>query len=63
MKNRELIHQVNKGKVNLKRVYSLIINRPIKNRMYKQSEWVHDNFYSEELNGVAHLYMDDPKRN
>ena len=59
---RLLIHKIGRT-VKMKDVYALVMSRPIKNRMYKQSEWIHDNFYSEDLNYVAHLYMTDPNRN
>ena len=60
---RLLQHQVNNNKVSINKVYTLIMNKPIKRKMYKQSEWLHDNFYSGELNYIAHLYMEDPNRN
>ncbi len=60
---KSLIHKINKKEVNRKLVYSLFMSKPIKTRMYKQSEWLHDNFYHEELNNEAHLYMSNPKRN
>ena len=58
-----LRRKIGTKKVKLKNVYSLVMNNPIRNRMYKQSEWLHDNFYSGDLNYIAHLYMADPKRN
>ena len=51
---------VNKGKFSIKDVYALIVNNPIKNRMYKQSRWLHDNHYSEKLNSVCHIYTTEP---
>jgi len=59
---RLLIHKIGKT-LKMKDVYTLVMNKPIKNRMYKQSEWLHDNFYTEELNYIAHLYMSDTNRN
>ena len=63
-KARKLLqHMVNTNQVDLRDVYALIMERPILSRMYRQSEWLHDNFPTGDLNYIAHLYMTDPNRN
>ena len=55
---RELRRMVNRGEISLKDVYTMIMRKPVRNRLASQSRDLHDNHYREELNSLAHIYME-----
>lgn len=51
--------QIQNNKIKLKDVYCLLMTKPIKNRMVKQSERLHDKLYDVKMNSLAHMYLQD----
>jgi len=52
-----LKRMVNKNQIPLKECYSLLINNPIKSKLTRQSEYLHDNFYKDEISNLCHIYL------
>lgn len=53
----KLKRMVNKKQIPLKDCYALIMSKSIDNRLTRQSEYLHDNFYSDEISTLCHMFL------